>query len=47
MLHFDQPIVVENATGGWSHSEMIDKYVEYADFLFRTFGDKVRKKVPL
>ncbi|XP_052119512.1 myrosinase 1-like isoform X2 [Frankliniella occidentalis] len=42
MLHFDQPIAVENATGGWGYPAMVDKYVEYADFLFETFGDKVK-----
>ncbi|KAK3931291.1 Myrosinase 1 [Frankliniella fusca] len=42
MLHFDQPYTLELATGGWDSSAMIDKYVEYADFLFKTFGDKVK-----
>ncbi|XP_052125201.1 myrosinase 1-like [Frankliniella occidentalis] len=42
MLHFDQPILVDNTTGGWGHSGMIDRYVDYAEFLFRTFGDKVK-----
>ncbi|XP_052128577.1 myrosinase 1-like [Frankliniella occidentalis] len=42
MLHFDQPYVVEDVTGGWGSPEMIDRYVEYADFLFKTFGEKVK-----
>ncbi|KAK3931545.1 Beta-glucosidase 42 [Frankliniella fusca] len=42
MLHFDQPLTVEKATGGWAYPEMIDKYVKYAEFLFQTFGDKVK-----
>ncbi|KAK3924835.1 Beta-glucosidase 42 [Frankliniella fusca] len=42
MLHFDQPYTLEKATGGWDSSAMIDKFVEYADFLFNTFGDKVK-----
>ncbi|XP_052128580.1 myrosinase 1-like [Frankliniella occidentalis] len=42
MLHFDQPYTLEKATGGWDSPAMIDKYVDYADFLFKTFGDKVK-----
>ncbi|XP_052132519.1 lactase/phlorizin hydrolase [Frankliniella occidentalis] len=42
MAHFDQPFALENQTGGWGYPEMVDKFVEYADFLFATYGSKVR-----
>ncbi|XP_026288136.2 uncharacterized protein LOC113213329 [Frankliniella occidentalis] len=42
MLHFDQPFSLENKTNGWNSQEMMDKFVAYADFLFKTFGSEVK-----
>lgn len=42
MLHFDQPYELETGTKGWHHSEIIAKFVEYADFLFSKFGNRVK-----
>lgn len=42
MLHFDQPYTLEEETGGWNNRVMVDKFVEYAGFLFEEFGGKVR-----
>lgn len=42
MYHFDHPFSVENETGGWTSSALVDKFVDYADFLFDTYGEQVR-----
>lgn len=42
MLHFDQPYTMEQETGGWSQEAMVQKYVDYADFLFSQYGEKVK-----
>ncbi|KAK3925040.1 Beta-glucosidase 30 [Frankliniella fusca] len=42
MLHYDQPATLELSTGGFGYPLIIDKYVEFANFLFETFGDKVK-----
>lgn len=41
MHHFDLPYPVDQATGGWSDPRIVDAFVEYADFLFSTYGSKV------
>lgn len=46
MYHFDHPYSLEKSLNGWGSSEMVDKFVEYADFLFDTFGKKVRELTP-
>ncbi|XP_034252555.1 myrosinase 1-like [Thrips palmi] len=42
MLHMDHPVALEIATGGWDYPAMVEKFVVYAEFLFKTFGDKVK-----
>lgn len=42
MLHFDQPYSVEVETKGWHHSEIADKFVQFANVLFDKFGDRVK-----
>lgn len=41
MLHFDLPFEVLNKTGGWSDPRIVPAFEEYADFLYKTFGDRV------
>ncbi len=40
--HGDLPLVFEE-NGGWRNRELINDYVNYAGFLFNTFGDRVKK----
>lgn len=41
MLHYDLPFAVKQKTGGWTEEGIIDAFTEYADFLFKNFGDRV------
>lgn len=40
IYHWDLPQKLQDM-GGWSNPLVIDYYVDYAEFLFRTFGDDV------
>ncbi|KAE8740603.1 hypothetical protein FOCC_FOCC013882 [Frankliniella occidentalis] len=42
MYHFDHPYSLEKRVGGWSKQGMVDEFVKYADFLFTTYGKKVK-----
>ncbi|KAE8742663.1 lactase-phlorizin hydrolase-like [Frankliniella occidentalis] len=42
MNHFDYPFATLKKTGGWANKAIVPAFREYADFLFKTFGDKVR-----
>ena len=41
MYHFDLPYCLEEK-GGWLNRKTIDAFVEYADVLFKNFGDSVK-----
>lgn len=41
IYHFDLPYCLEEK-GGWLNRETIDAFVEYADVLFKNFGDSVK-----
>lgn len=41
MNHGDQPYAVLEKTGGWADKRIVDAFTAYADFLFKTFGDRV------
>ena len=41
MNHFDYPMGVLKTTGGWADKRIVSAFTDYADFLFRTFGDRV------
>ncbi|XP_052130298.1 myrosinase 1-like [Frankliniella occidentalis] len=47
MFHFDHPYSLEAETGGWKNRTMVDKFLEYAEFLFETFGDDVKYWSPI
>ncbi|XP_052123861.1 lactase/phlorizin hydrolase-like [Frankliniella occidentalis] len=42
MNHFDYPLATLKKTGGWANKAIVPAFREYADFLFKTFGDRVR-----
>ncbi|KAE8745833.1 hypothetical protein FOCC_FOCC007480, partial [Frankliniella occidentalis] len=42
IFHFDYPQALEVKFGGWAGEEMIDVFVEYADFLFKEYGSKIK-----
>ncbi|XP_072393183.1 myrosinase 1-like [Diabrotica undecimpunctata] len=41
MFHYDTPQTLENI-GGFTNELIVDRFVEYAQFLFETFGDEVQ-----
>lgn len=43
IFHFEFPQALENAFGGWVSEKMVDVFAEYAEFLFKEYGSKVRK----
>ncbi|XP_077434288.1 beta-klotho [Vanacampus margaritifer] len=40
--HWDLPLVLQEVYGGWKNDTLIGLFEDYADFCFRTFGDRVR-----
>ena len=42
IYHFDYPQGLIEQYGGWISRKSIDDYVSYAEFLFRTYGDRVK-----
>ncbi|XP_052130215.1 uncharacterized protein LOC113212232 [Frankliniella occidentalis] len=47
MYHFDHPRILEDKFKGWQDKQMADKFAEYAGFLFKTFGDRVKHWVTI
>ncbi|NWI62451.1 LPH hydrolase, partial [Todus mexicanus] len=41
LFHWDLPQALQ-AVGGWQNESIIDAFVNYADFCFATFGDRVK-----
>lgn len=44
IYHWDLPQKLQSI-GGWTNSLTINYFVRYAQLLFKTFGDKVNKRV--
>ncbi|KAF8681919.1 hypothetical protein HU200_045370 [Digitaria exilis] len=42
LYHYDLPLALEKKYGGWLSSKMADLFTEYADFCFKTYGDRVK-----
>ncbi|KAF3433996.1 hypothetical protein FNV43_RR25099 [Rhamnella rubrinervis] len=42
IFHWDVPQALEDEYGGFLNSAIVNDYQEYADFLFKTFGDRVK-----
>ncbi|KAF2286324.1 hypothetical protein GH714_014134 [Hevea brasiliensis] len=42
LLHYDPPQALEDEYGGFLSPSIVDDYVDYADFCFKEFGDRVK-----
>ncbi|CAL4926856.1 unnamed protein product [Urochloa decumbens] len=42
LYHYDIPLALEKKYGGWLSTKMADLFTEYADFCFKTYGDRVK-----
>ncbi|CAL4935465.1 unnamed protein product [Urochloa decumbens] len=40
--HFDLPLALQNKYGGWLNGKIAELFSDYADFCFKTFGDRVK-----
>ena len=49
LFHWDVPSGVHNRTdkGSFLSADIIDKFNDYADFCFKTFGDRVKNWITL
>ncbi|KAL6598435.1 hypothetical protein ACP70R_046134 [Stipagrostis hirtigluma subsp. patula] len=41
LYHYDLPLALEKKYGGWLNANMVELFTDYADFCFKTFGDRV------
>ena len=41
LFHWDIPQTLQEEFGGFNSSEIVNPFVAYADFCFKTFGSKV------
>jgi beta-glucosidase/6-phospho-beta-glucosidase/beta-galactosidase len=44
LVHWDFPQPLQNQ-GGFLSSSIVNRFADYADLCFRTFGDRVRRRV--
>ncbi|OMP10181.1 Glycoside hydrolase, family 1 [Corchorus olitorius] len=42
LLHFDHPQALQEEYGGFNHRKFVADFAQYADFCFKTFGDRVK-----
>lgn len=42
LYHFDLPLTLQNAYGGWLSEDLIDDFVEYSRIAYASFGDRVK-----
>lgn len=42
LYHYDLPLGLEQAYEGWLSSKIVEEYANFAEFCFRTFGDRVK-----
>lgn len=44
LFHWDLPSVFNDQTdtGGWLNPDIVDRFNEYADFCYATFGDEIK-----
>ncbi|XP_076748903.1 myrosinase 1 isoform X2 [Xylocopa sonorina] len=46
IYHWDHPQILEEM-GGWTNPDMVDWYGDYATVVFREFGSKVKRFIPI
>jgi beta-glucosidase/6-phospho-beta-glucosidase/beta-galactosidase len=47
LYHWDMPSALELQYQGWLGEEVIKDFTYYADFCFKTFGDRVKKWITI
>lgn len=47
MYHWDLPQGLQDLYGGWLNPTIVDDFESYADLLYRTFGDRVKKWITI
>ncbi|XVE64323.1 hypothetical protein DITRI_Ditri07aG0092300 [Diplodiscus trichospermus] len=47
LIHFDHPQALEDDYDGFSSPKIVNDFVDYADFCFKTFGDRVKHWVTM
>ncbi|XP_076227337.1 myrosinase 1 [Nomia melanderi] len=46
IYHWDHPQIMEDA-GGWTNAEMVNWFADYARVVFKEFGSKVKRFIPI
>lgn len=46
IFHWDTPVLLEDY-GAWSNESIIEQFRDYAKLCFDSFGDRVRREIPL
>jgi len=47
LYHWDLPLALQMEHDGWLSSEVSDRFAEYADLCFKTFGDRVKNWITI
>jgi len=42
LYHYDLPLALEKKYGGWLNAKTVELFTNYADFCFKTFGNRVK-----
>ncbi|CAM8977077.1 unnamed protein product [Rhodiola kirilowii] len=42
LYHYDLPLALEKKYGGWLDKKVVKDFADYADFCFKTYGDRVK-----
>ena len=47
LYHWDLPLALEKNMNGWLNKDIVNKFADYSDFCFKTFGDRVKNWVTI
>lgn len=42
LYHYDMPLALEKKYGGWLNKQVVKDFADYAEFCFKTYGDRVK-----